>query len=104
MSPAADGLPADTEKSVQSCGWERIQSLSVESTAARVTPAHNFLGMEVLRPRSQREKLHPIPHVNERDQRGDECQIVDRTADGDPQLVTIDHSGKVSMLTLPVGS
>ncbi len=29
---------------------------------------------------------------------------MDRTPDGDPQLVTIDHSGKVSMLTLPVGS
>ena len=60
--------------------------------------------MEVLRPRSQREKLHTIPHIIERDQRGDECQIVDRTADGYPQLVTIDHSGKVSMLPLPVGS
>jgi hypothetical protein len=55
-------------------------------------------------PASQREKLHPIPHVIERDQRGNECQIVDRTPDGYSQLVTIDHSGKVSMLPLPVGS
>jgi hypothetical protein len=53
---------------------------------------------------SQREKLDPVPHVIERDQRGDKSQIVDRTADGDPQLVTIDHSCEFTIQPLPVGS
>ena len=68
-------------------GRERIQSLSAESTEAKVVPipySPNQRPAQTPRAASQWQELNPVPHFFKSHQRRDQDKILDRAAYGYP--------------------
>ena len=60
-------------------------------------------GCDACRQNSQRQKLDPVPHVCPRHDRRNEGDVSHSATDRDPQLVAVDHAGKLTSGLLPAG-